>query len=58
MIRSPGYVPERYLDRLECGTLDLLRSVYGVADVHHERRVHVGRTGCRGFRAVAVETAN
>ena len=46
IIRSPGYVPVKYLSDLECRTLDLLAKVYGFATIHHERRVDLRRTNC------------
>ena len=55
IVRSPGYVPVRYLALLECRTLRTLSKVYGAFEVSHEGRVDVGRTGCEGFRARRVD---
>ena len=54
IVRSPGYVPVRYLSLLECRTLRTLTEVYGAFEVSHEGRVDVTRTGCEGFRSVTV----
>ena len=55
LIRSPGYVPTKYLSELECRVLDALSDVYGVGVVSHERRVDVSRTGCeRAFEYAVV----
>jgi hypothetical protein len=54
IVRSPGYVPVRYLSLLECRTLRTLRDVYGAFEVSHEGRVDVTRTGCEGSRSVSV----
>ena len=54
IVRSPGYVPVRYLSLLECRTLRTLSKVYGAFEVSHEERVDVTRTGCEGFRSVIV----
>jgi len=51
IVRSPGYVPVRYLALLECRTLRALRIMYGAFVVSHEARVDVHRTECEGFRA-------
>ena len=55
VVRSPGYVPVRYLALLECRTLRTLSKVYGAFEVSHEARVDVTRTGCEGFRARRVD---
>ena len=55
VVRSPGYVPVRYLALLECRTLRTLSKVYGAFEVSHEGRVDVTRTGCDGFRARRVD---
>ena len=55
IVRSPGYVPVRYLSLLECRTLRTLTDVYGAFEVSHEGRVDVTRTGCEGFRARRVD---
>ena len=54
IVRSPGYVPVRYLSLLECRTLRTLTEVYGAFEVSHEERVDIERTGCEGFRSVIV----
>ena len=55
VIRSPGYVPVKYLALLECRTLDTLADVYGLDTVHHEPRVDPRRTNCdRAFRYATV----
>ena len=54
IVRSPGYVPVRYLSLLECRTLRTLSKVYGAFEVSHEERVDITRTGCEGFRSVIV----
>ena len=54
IVRSPGYVPVRYLAMLECRTLRTLTKVYGAFEVSREERVDVTRTGCEGFRSVIV----
>ena len=54
IVRSPGYVPVRYLSLLECRTLRTLSKVYGAFEVSHEERVDIERTGCEGFRSVIV----
>ena len=46
VIRSPGYVPVKYLQQLECRALDVLADAYGFDTLHHERRVDLRRTNC------------